>query len=165
MTTSPTFPGPTTSATTSDAANVVAAASIGTAATASANIPPQAASEAQGIVLFAHGSRDPLWHQPMEAVAARVRSQAPHALVHCAYLELSTPDLATVVQTLHAQGVRDISVLPMFLGIGKHAREDLPALVEMLRLRYIDTRIGLQPAVGQDPRLIELLAQIALGKG
>ncbi len=164
MTTSPTFPDPTTS----DAANVanaVAAASIATAATASANIPPQAAGGAQGIVLFAHGSRDPLWHQPMEAVAARVRSQAPHALVHCAYLELSTPDLATVVQALHSQGVRDISILPMFLGIGKHAREDLPDLVEMLRLRYVDTRIGLQPAVGQDPRLIELLAQIALGKG
>ena len=29
------------------------------------------------IVLFAHGSRDPLWHKPMEAVAARIRSPMP----------------------------------------------------------------------------------------
>ena len=28
---------------------------------------------ANAIVLFAHGSRDPLWSKPIEAVAARVR--------------------------------------------------------------------------------------------
>ena len=42
----------------------------------------------KAIVLFAHGSRDPLWHKPMEAVAAQIATQAPDTPVACAYLEL-----------------------------------------------------------------------------
>jgi sirohydrochlorin cobaltochelatase len=83
----------------------------------------------KAIVLFAHGSRDPLWHKPMEAVAARIVAMAPDTPVACAYLELSKPDLPTAVATLLALGVHTISVLPLFLGVGKHAREDLPRLI------------------------------------
>jgi sirohydrochlorin cobaltochelatase len=115
-----------------------------------------------GIVLFAHGSRDPLWHKPMDAVAAHIATLSPHTPVACAYLELSTPDLSTATQTLLQRGVQGITILPMFLGVGKHAREDLPELVADLRTRYPDTRFTLQPAVGEDSRLVQLMAQIAL---
>ena len=98
----------------------------------------------------------------MEAVAARVRSQAPHALVHCAYLELSTPDLATVVQALHSQGVREISILPMFLGIGKHAREDLPEIMQELKTSYPHIQFDLRRAIGEEPELTLAMAKIAL---
>lgn len=117
-----------------------------------------------GIVLFAHGSRDPLWHQPMEAVASAIRAAAaaPATPVVCAYLELSTPDLPTAVAHLHSAGVRSVTIVPLFLGVGKHAREDLPALVAALRVQRPDMQFQLQNAVGQDPRLIALLADIAL---
>ncbi len=115
-----------------------------------------------GIVLFAHGSRDPLWHRPIEAVAAQIRLQSPGALVACAYLELSTPDLPTAVADLVAQGARAVRIVPMFLGVGRHAREDLPALVHSLRVQYHQIPILLQDAVGEDPRMVQLLAQIAL---
>ena len=115
-----------------------------------------------GIVLFAHGSRDPLWHKPMDAVAAHIATLSPDTPVVCAYLELSTPDLTTATQTLLQRGVQGITILPMFLGVGKHAREDLPELVANLRSRYPDTRFSLQPAVGEDTRLVQLMAQIAL---
>jgi sirohydrochlorin cobaltochelatase len=115
----------------------------------------------RAIVLFAHGSRDPLWHKPMEAVAQQIAQSHPNALVRCAYLELSTPDLATVCHGLADQGCRDIAVLPLFLGVGKHAREDLPLLIAGLRQQYPAVRFDLKPAVGEDPRLIQLLAGIA----
>ena len=117
--------------------------------------------EKRAVVLFAHGSRDPLWHKPMEAVAAQFASDAPDIAVRCAYLELSSPDLATVCQELVLTGVNCISVLPLFLGVGRHAREDLPLLVEHLRSAYPQVLFALKPAVGEDPRLILLLAQIA----
>jgi sirohydrochlorin cobaltochelatase len=116
----------------------------------------------RGIVLFAHGSRDPLWHKPIEAVAAVIATLSPKTPVVCAYLELSTPDLATATQTLLQRGVQSISILPMFLGVGKHAREDLPQLVAELRASYPDIPFTLKAAVGEDPRLVELLALIAL---
>ena len=90
----------------------------------------------RGIVLFAHGSRDPLWHKPMEAVAARIVQMQPGAVVQCAYLELSTPDLPTVVKGLVDQGIGSITIVPMFLGVGRHAREDLPELVQGLQSAY-----------------------------
>ena len=116
----------------------------------------------RGIVLFAHGSRDPLWHKPMEAVAHRVREQSPKAEVVCAYLELSQPDLPTATAALVAQGIAEITIVPMFLGTGRHAREDLPALVAQLRADHPATVFELPPAVGEDTRVIELLASMAL---
>ena len=115
-----------------------------------------------GVVLFAHGSRDPLWHRPIEAVASQIRQLAPETLVACAYLELSTPDLPAAVADLVAQGARAVRIVPLFLGVGRHAREDLPALVHSLRVQYHHIPILLQDAVGENPRLVELLAHIAL---
>ena len=117
----------------------------------------------KAIVLFAHGSRDPLWHKPIEAVAAQLRLTAPADVrVACAYLELSTPDLAVVTQELAGLGILHIAIVPMFLGVGRHAREDLPTLVDGLRLQYPDLAFTLAPAVGENTKLVHLLAEIAL---
>ena len=116
----------------------------------------------KGIVLFAHGSRDPLWHKPMEAVARQITLLQDDSNVVCAYLELSSPDLPTAVAGLVGQGCRTITVVPLFLGVGKHAREDLPTLMHALRKEHTNVNFTLQPAVGENPRLIALLAEIAL---
>lgn len=113
-------------------------------------------------ILLAHGSRDPLWRRPIEAVATQMRRIAPATPVRCAYLELTQPDLATSAQELAALGVSCISVLPLFLGVGKHAREDLPLLIAGLKLKYPHITFILKPAVGEDPQVIELMARIAL---
>lgn len=114
-----------------------------------------------GIVLFAHGSRDPLWRAPMETVRERIHSQSPGMAVRCAYLELCTPDLPTAVQELITQGAASITVVPMFLGTGKHAREDLPQLVAALRVAHPQVHFAVQPAIGEDPRMTALMATIA----
>ena len=119
-------------------------------------------SATHGIILFAHGSRDPLWHKPMEAVAQQIRFTNNQVHVICAYLELSTPDLATVAHKLIDVGVRLITIVPMFLGVGKHAREDLPLLVNALSQAHPTMEFTLQKAVGEDDRLIQVLARIAL---
>lgn len=113
------------------------------------------------IVLFAHGSRDPLWRAPMEAVAARIAAQQPRRPVACAYLELCAPALPEAVAQLVAQGARQVTVVPMFLGTGKHAREDLPVLVQQLRTAHSGVQFSVQTAIGEDPRMTALMAEIA----
>lgn len=115
------------------------------------------------IVLFAHGSRDPLWHKPIEAVAQAIAQRQPDAIVRCAYLELSTPSLPEVGAELAGRGVTQIRVFPMFLGIGKHAREDLPQLMADLRAAHPGVQFELLPAAGESPRLTALMAELALG--
>ena len=62
----------------------------------------------RAVVLFAHGSRDPLWRKPVESVAARLRERDASAMIACAYLELTEPDLQSVVQTLVNEGASSI---------------------------------------------------------
>ena len=116
----------------------------------------------KAIILFGHGSRDPLWRLPMDAVAQRIRSQHPGIPVRCAFLELEQPGLAAAALELAGAGARRITVVPMFLGTGRHAREDLPVLLEEVRRAHPAIGFTLQPAVGEDPRLLDLLAKIAL---
>lgn len=114
------------------------------------------------VVLFAHGSRDPLWRAPIDAVAVAIRRQSPKTAVHCAFLELMAPDLVTVVDELVGLGHCSIRVVPMFLGVGRHAREDLPQLISTLRLRHPGVALELQPAIGEQTELTECMARIAL---
>src|SRR5690349_2403901 len=109
---------------------------------------------ALGIVLFAHGSRDERWRAPVEAVARRVAERAPAARVACAYLELVEPDLPTAAAGLVAAGAGAIRIVPLFLGMGRHVREDLPRLVEGLRARHPQVRFTLAGAVGEDEEVI-----------
>ncbi|GAB3502664.1 hypothetical protein GCM10027399_31230 [Curvibacter fontanus] len=116
----------------------------------------------RGLILFAHGSRDPQWRAPMEAVAARAAALAPQARVACAYLELMAPDLPSCAAVLVAQGSTSITIVPMFLGVGRHAREDLPLLVAELKRQHPQVSFELRPAIGEDARVVDMLARIAL---
>jgi sirohydrochlorin cobaltochelatase len=113
------------------------------------------------IVLFAHGSRDPAWQRPMLAVAQRIRDQIPHAWVACAYLELTEPSLSQAVAQAVEEGYLHIRVLPMFLGVGKHVREDLPVLMAQLQNDHPQVLFDLQAAVGEQSAVLDALALAA----
>jgi len=72
--------------------------------------------------------------------------------------------LSSCVAELVTAGIQTLTVVPLFLGVGKHAREDLPVLVADLKARYPLIEITLQIAIGEDDRLIELMAKIALSR-
>jgi sirohydrochlorin cobaltochelatase len=121
------------------------------------------APQPRGIILLAHGSRDPLWRAPIEAVAAQVRASAPGTPVLCAYLELCAPTLPEAAAELAVGGARAIRVFPLFFGVGKHAREDLPKLVEQIQASHPGVAVELLPTAGEYPELTALMADIALG--
>jgi sirohydrochlorin cobaltochelatase len=81
--------------------------------------------------------------------------------VACAFLELTTPDLATTVESLMMQGKTHLRIVPMFLGVGRHAREDLPQLVSELTEAYPQVRFELVPSIGEHPAMTQLMADIA----
>ena len=122
--------------------------------------PP--AAPAAGLLLFAHGARDPRWAQPFEAVAERVRAARPDTPVGLAYLEFMTPGLAQAGADLVALGCRRIEVMPLFLGAGGHVRKDLPVLMDALRSAHPGVHFSLNPAVGELDSVVQAMAAAAL---
>jgi sirohydrochlorin cobaltochelatase len=116
----------------------------------------------KAIILFAHGSKDPLWHAPIKAIAQRTQELAPQVLVRCAYLELTPPTLMQVVDELQETGFLQVQIIPLFLGLGKHAREDLPRLIEEIKTAYPNVSLFCAPSIGEEERVINLIAEIAI---
>ena len=119
-------------------------------------------TQSLGIILFAHGSREPQWRAPIEAVAVQISARQPDARVRCAYLEICEPSLLDAASELIAAGARQLRVFPLFLGVGKHAREDLPLLIAQVRAAHPDVPIELLPAAGEYAQMTALMAEIAL---
>ena len=115
-----------------------------------------------GFILFAHGSRDPMWAQPFESMLARIQYAAPDMPCVLAYLELMQPDFANATAQLVARGVTHIRVLPAFLALGKHLRVDLPEFVAQAHSDHVGLHIKVLPAAGLTDTLQNAIVELAL---
>ena len=111
----------------------------------------------QGIVLFAHGSREPDWARPFESIASRLSEKF---LVRNAYLEFMRPSLDEAVASLAAAGAQRVRIVPLFLAEGGHVRNDLPKLAAAARARHPALEIVLERTIGERPEVIEALAAV-----
>jgi sirohydrochlorin cobaltochelatase len=114
----------------------------------------------EGIVLVAHGSRDPEWSLPFERIAISLAQKLPAVSVGLAYLEHG-PSLDETVTALVAKGVGSIRVVPVFLGQGGHVKEDLPRLVAQSERAGLSLR--LDKPIGEQPQVIEAIAAAISG--
>ncbi len=117
-----------------------------------------------GLILFAHGARDPRWATPFEAVAAAVRAARPGLPVKLAFLEFMAPTLPEAGAELAGGGCTALTVLPMFLGAGGHVRKDLPLLLDEIRAAHPGVSVTLLPAVGEIDSVVAAMAQAALAQ-
>jgi len=115
----------------------------------------------QGLILFAHGARDPRWAEPLHRLRERVAARATGP-VGVAFLEIMTPDLPTAAADLVAAGCRGICIVPVFLGQGGHVRRDLAALIEAVSARHPEVDVRVVPAVGEDDSVLDALAAYSL---
>jgi sirohydrochlorin cobaltochelatase len=113
---------------------------------------------ARGVVLFAHGARDPRWAEPFERLASLVGERLGAERVTLAYLELMQPDLDGAITSLVEAGCEAATIVPVFLGQGSHLRKDLPRLVDAARSRHPQLRIDVANAVGEDPGVLAAIA-------
>jgi sirohydrochlorin cobaltochelatase len=113
----------------------------------------------QGFVLFAHGSRDPDWARPFEQIAAALAKKEPAAAIALAYLEHG-PSLNEALAALTAKGAASIRIVPVFFGQGGHVKTDLPRLVGQARAAHPGVQLALDPAIGEQPAVIEAIASV-----
>jgi len=120
-------------------------------------LPDDMSTATQALLLFAHGSSEPAWASPFRQLQTIMQARAPDRIIELAFLERMSPDFDAAVAALAAQGVRSITVAPIFLAIGGHMKHDLPKLVDSAALRTgIEFRI--LPALGEVDTLLEAIA-------
>ncbi|HXS96606.1 MAG TPA: CbiX/SirB N-terminal domain-containing protein [Candidatus Limnocylindrales bacterium] len=114
-----------------------------------------------GYVIFAHGSRIEAANQSVRSVAAELAQAGHLAHVQPAFLELGTPSLETAIDTLLAQGVTEIVVLPYFLTLGMHLERDLPRIVAGISRARNGLQIDIRSPLDGHPALVQILLERA----
>ncbi len=115
-----------------------------------------------GLLLFAHGARDPRWATPFQEVAARARVMQPDLPVQLAFLEFMSPTLPQACAALVAAGCTRVDVVPLFLGAGGHVRKDLPLLMDAARAEHPGLEVQLHASIGESERVMQAMAEVAV---
>ncbi|MEU0968770.1 sirohydrochlorin chelatase [Streptomyces sp. NPDC005917] len=106
------------------------------------------------LVVIAHGSRDPRHAATVHALVRRVRSLRPGLRVETGFLDFNIPSVHGVLESLAAEGVRDVVALPLLLTRAFHAKADIPAV---LRDAPAQLRIRQAEVLGPSPLLLAAL--------
>ena len=116
----------------------------------------------RGVILLAHGARDPAWAAPFEAIRTRLQALAPGTPVSLAFLEFMTPDLPGAARALVERGCGAITVVPAFLGGSGHVRRDVPGLIEAIEREHPGVTVAVATALGEDASVQDAMARAAL---
>ena len=113
------------------------------------------------LLLVDHGSRRDDANAVVQGIADLIRAQRPDLVVHVAHLELSVPTIHDGVARCASDGATELTVVPYFLGPGRHVRDDVPKQVRAaLKAHPEITAIIAQP-LGVDPRLAGVVLERA----
>jgi sirohydrochlorin cobaltochelatase len=116
----------------------------------------------KGIVLFAHGARNPDWRRPIEAIAAAMQARDPRARIEIGFLEFLAPSLPEAIDRLAGEGIRAIVVVPIFMAQSGHTKRDLPQLLESASRRHDGLSIEVATPIGEAGAVVAAIAQYAL---
>ncbi|MER6678008.1 sirohydrochlorin chelatase [Streptomyces sp. NPDC000983] len=106
------------------------------------------------LLVIAHGSRDPRHAATVHALVRRVRSMRPGLRVETGFLDFNIPSVPAVLESLAAEGVRDVVALPLLLTRAFHAKADIPAVLRAAPARL---RIRQAEVLGPSPLLLAAL--------
>ncbi len=111
-----------------------------------------------GLILFAHGARDPEWTEPFRAISAGIATTRTDLSVRLAFLEFQPPSLADAIAELVASGHATIHIAPLFMAQGGHLKNDVPKLLAEVRVEHPSLKLHMLPAIGEVAGLRDAIA-------
>ncbi len=112
---------------------------------------------APALVALAHGSRDPRSAATIKALVDEVRAMRPDLRIEPAFLELSKPSFATVVDKLVRAGYDEIVVVPLLLTEAYHAKVDVPEAIAAATAKHKGLRIRGTQVLGLEGAFLDVL--------
>lgn len=111
------------------------------------------------ILLMAHGSRIAEANNAAYEIAEMIRSASTFEIVEVAFREMHPPDIQSAIDRCVAQGAERILLMPYFLFVGAHVREDLPAEMTQAQQRYPQVEFAMGNHLGAHRKLAEIVIE------
>jgi sirohydrochlorin cobaltochelatase len=118
-----------------------------------------------GVMIVGHGSRLP-YNMDTVILNAKRLTDMGHEDVYYAFNEFNEPDIGTVLDVMLEKGINEIIVLPLFISLGDHLKNDIPSKIRLKdgvsegTFDHKGSNVAVKYAlpIGQDPRLTEVIA-------
>ena len=111
------------------------------------------------VLLMAHGSRIPEANDAVREIAAMVKEMTLFDLVEVSFREQHLPNIQQGIDTCVDQGAERIILMPYFLYMGAHVREDLPKEMAEAEQRYPRVEFVMGGHLGAHRKLAEIVAE------
>jgi sirohydrochlorin cobaltochelatase len=116
-------------------------------------------------VLWVHGSQKKEWAAPFDELILKLKTEDLRRHWTLAHLEGQGPRLESVVkEILDSESISTIKVIPLFLSVGKHVREDLSQSLDSLKSLYPEIKISLASSLLENEVFQDFLLQTCLLK-
>lgn len=124
-----------------------------------------------GIMVVGHGSRLPYNKETILFQTNELKKMGYHN-VRCAFNEFNEPSVEDVFGDMLSQGAEEIIVLPLFISLGAHLKNDIPGKIKLRdgmsenTFVYSGRSVTVKYAapIGSDPRLTEIIAEKIRGR-
>ncbi len=111
------------------------------------------------ILLMAHGSRIAEANNAAYEIAEMIRAASTFEIVEVAFREMHPPDIQSAIDRCVTQGAERILLMPYFLFVGAHVREDLPAEMTLAKQRYPQVEFAMGNHLGAHRKLAEIVIE------
>ncbi len=111
------------------------------------------------ILLMAHGSRIPEANDAVHAIAGMVQELTGIEIVEISFREQHPPNIQQGIDACVARGAERVLLIPYFLFVGAHVREDLPEEMAEGKRRYPAVEFAMGGHLGAHPKLAEIVAE------
>ncbi|MGA2152534.1 MAG: CbiX/SirB N-terminal domain-containing protein [Geobacteraceae bacterium] len=111
------------------------------------------------VLLMAHGSRIPEANDAVRDIAAMVKDMTGFAIVEVSFREQHLPNIQQGIDACLARGAERIILMPYFLYMGAHVREDLPEEMAEAKQRYPHVDFVMGNHLGVHRKLAEVVVE------
>jgi len=110
----------------------------------------------KAILLLGHGSKAKEANDTLRSVAETLRARNGYGCVQAAFLQLERPDFQEGFGEIASKGFNDIIVMPYFLYMGLHVKQDLPEEIARAKEKSPHINIRLARSLGFHDKLVDV---------
>ncbi len=111
------------------------------------------------VLLMAHGSRIAEANDAVREIAAMVKEMTGFDIVEASFREQHQPDIQQGIDVCVARGAERIVLIPYFLYMGAHVREDLPREMAAAKVRHPGIEFIMGRHLGVHRKLAEVVVE------